>query len=421
MFVISVLLIKLKEKEMKKVVFLLLVLTLIMSVFLTSCANFKDEQKTSDDNVIEENVVEAEDNLEKSKALEWETAKDEAGNPLFIETYVPTAPEAPDNTDEYPEDDILHWYKYAYPFAESVQLEQPKSPVDGCIGKKILVLKNGDHPYHTAYNDGAKKAADILNMDIEFMSANWDVNIQTQQVEQAINDNPDLIIYVPVDQETSVTHLRKIYDAKIPVIGSNSMPSNEGFQYLLCFCGPDDWGQTRLLAEFIADKADKKGGYCLVTHEPGGSAYYARAYGVITHLAEYAPDMKLLDMQAPGTDSADQTKSIVSDWITKFGQELKIIYTGETTVQATGSIEACKNASREDIFIGGIDNSGMALEYVKNGDLQCCTNQPPVQDGALPVLLAAKYFNGDEIETMIYMKPEVINKDNVDDFLPAQW
>lgn len=360
-------------------------------------------------------------NIEKSLAIDWQSAVDNAGNPLFIDTFVPEAPEAPEDVDAYGLDEEMHYYYYEYPYANCVQLEQPTSSADGCIGKKIIVLKNGDHPYHTAFNNAAQQAADIFGMEIEFMSANWDVNIQTQQVEQAINEAPDLIIYVPCDQDTSVTHLRKIYAAGIPVIGSNCMPSADGFQYLLSFCGPDDWGQSKLLAEYIAEKAGYQGGYCVVTHEPGGSQYYARAIGVITKLAEIAPDMYLLDQQAPGTNSADETKTVVANWITSYGDELRAIYTGETTVQATGAIEACKNANRTDILIGGIDNSNTALTYVQNGELVCCTNQPPMQDGALPVLLAAKWFNGETLDQVVFMTPSVINADNVEKYLPAQW
>lgn len=362
-----------------------------------------------------------ESNLEKSRAIDWRSAKDNAGNPLFIDTIVPDVPENPGDVNAYPEKDERHWYNFEYPYANIKKLQQPASPADGSIGKRVIMLKNGDHPYHTAYMNASRQAAGIFGIDLEIMSANWDVNIQTQQVEQAINEAPDLIIYSPVDQETSVTHLRKLYNAKIPVVCSNVMPSNEGFKYLLSFCGPADWDQSKLLARYIAEKRGYKGGYCIITHNPGGSMYYARAYGVLTELAKIAPDMTCLDIQSPGTDSAENVKQVTADWITKYGDKLTAIFTSETTVQATGSIEACEAAGRTDILIGGIDNSNTALNYVKSGKLACCTNQPPMQDGALPVLLAARWFNGEDIEDYVFMAPAVITADNVESFLPAQW
>ncbi|MCI8558539.1 MAG: substrate-binding domain-containing protein [Lachnospiraceae bacterium] len=413
---------------MKKRFVSLLMAAMLVSGLLAGCGS--KEAPAADPGVTEEGTEtqapeQAEeptgDNLEASKAIDWQSAKDNAGNPLFIDTFVPEVPTKPENPDALAETDEMHWFDFEYPYAEIQKMDQPVSPADGCIGKKIVLLKNGDHPYHTAYINATKQAAELFGMEVDVMSANWDVNIQTQQVDQAINEQPDLIIYNPVDQETSVTHLRKMYDAGIPVIGSNVMPSNEGFQYLLSFCGPADWDQSKLLAEYMAEEAGYQGGYCVITHNPGGSAYYARAYGVITELAKIAPDMKCLDIQSPGTDSAENVKQVVSDWITKYGDELNVIFTSETTAQATGSIEACETAGRSDILIGGIDNSETALNYIKDGRLKCSTNQPPMQDGALPVLLAAKWFNGEDLDDYVFMEPAVIHKDNVESFLPAQW
>lgn len=412
---------------MKKRWISLIAASALAATLLASCGGQGAEEPAADtaaetaEDASAETAESGESNLEKSLAIDWQSAVDNAGNPLFIDTLIPEAPERPEDPDALPETDELHWYDFEYPYAQVEKLEQPASPADGCIGKKIILLSNGDHPYHTAYVEATEQACEIFGMEVEVMSANWDANIQTQQVDQAINEHPDLIIYKPVDQETSVTHLRKMYDAGIPVIGSNVMPSNEGFQYLLSFCGPADWDQSKLMAEYMAEQAGYEGGYCVITHNPGGSAYYARAYGVITKLAEIAPDMVCLDIQSPGTDSAENAKQVVSDWITKYGDELKVIFTSETTVQATGSIEACEAAGRSDILIGGIDNSEIALNYIQEGRLTCGTNQPPMQDGALPVLLAAKWFNGEEIDDYVFMAPAVINADNVEDYLPAQW
>ena len=161
-------------------------------------------QQTADtaENAAEESAGEVseteesgEDNLKKSKAIDWQSATDNAGNPLFIDTLIPEAPERPEDPDALPETDELHWYDFEYPYAQVEKLEQPESPADGCIGKKIILLSNGDHPYHTAYVEATQQACEIFGMEVEVMSANWDANIQTQQVDQAINEHPVLIIY----------------------------------------------------------------------------------------------------------------------------------------------------------------------------------------------------------------------------------
>ena len=63
------------------------------------------------------------------------------------------------------------------------------------------------------------------------------------------------------------------------------------------------------------EKLGKKGGVCYVRHAPGGSPFFARTYAPVTELATYAPDIKTLDMQAPGfeADGAVALKAAV-DW-----------------------------------------------------------------------------------------------------------
>ena len=342
------------------------------------------------------------------------------GNPLIPETITVPVPTRPADPKSYPETDAYRWFDFEFPYAELEKIDIPESPKDGPVGKKIIVIKNGDHPYHTAYNNGAIELGEAYGMSVEVMSPNWDSNVQTQMVDQAINARPDLIIYLPVDQQASTQHLRKINKAGIPVIGSNVMPSPEGMKYLLAWVGPHDWGQTRMLADMVAEEAGEKGGYAIITHAPGGSAYYARMYGYVTELAKVAPDMELLDIQSPGFE-AEKVKQVVSDWITRFGDDLNVILTSETTAQAIGSIEACENANRTDIIIAGIDNSEIALNFIQEGKLFAATNQPPMQDGASAVELAAQWFAGEDIPEVSFMAPGVIYKGNVSKYLPAQW
>jgi ABC-type sugar transport system substrate-binding protein len=355
-----------------------------------------------------------------ARAQDISKLKSPDGNPLVPKTIVTPVPERPKNPASFEETDARRWFDFEFPYANLDKVNIPKSPKDGPKGKKIIVIKNGDHPYHTAYNNGAVELGKAYGMTVEVMSPNWDSNVQTQMVDQAINARPDLIIYLPVDQQASTQHLRKINKAGIPVIGSNVMPSPDGMKYLLAFVGPADWGQARMLADTAAKAANYKGGYAVLTHAPGGSAYYARMHGYITELAKVAPNMKLLDVQSPGFE-AEKVKQVVADWITRFGKDLNMILTSETTAQAIGSIDACENAKRTDILIAGIDNSAIALNYIKEGKLLACTNQPPMQDGASAVELAAKWFKGEKIPAVSFMAPGVIEKTNVDSYLPAQW
>ena len=232
----------------------------------------------------------------------------------------------------------------------------PASPADGPKGKKVILIVHGDHPWTTAYINGAKKACEFFGMTLEAWSPNWDVNVQNQLIDQAINARPDAIGLIPLNAESATQQFRKINEAGIPVFGTNTLPTSDAMKYMISWTGPDDWGQMRLLARKLADAMGNKGGICYITHNAGTSPYFARTYGPITEFKKIAPDIKTLDIQTPGFDAV-QCKQVVSDWITRFGTDLNAIFLADDSAQAIGTIDAIKEAGRSDILVVAAGNS----------------------------------------------------------------
>lgn len=362
----------------------------------------------------------ASDNLEKSLAIDISDVRGSDNQLLLLTLEKKEIPKRPDNPSALPEEDPLHWYDMEYAGWNVKKTNIPESPKNGCIGKKVIVIINGDHPYLTAYGNGARMAAKAYQIDLQIMSPNWDLNVQNQQIDQAINAKPDLIVLVPLDAKAALQQFRRINQAGIPLIASNMLPEADAMQYIIGWTGPDDWGQFRLLARNVADKLNKQGGVIYIRHAPGGSPFFARCYGSLTELAVYAPNMKTLDKQAPGFE-AEKTKQVVSDMITRFGKEIKTIIAADDSAQAIGIIEALKEAKRTDIVFVAAGNSKIGMDYVKSGDIYAITYQSAEADGATPIKMAADWFNGKTVDPVYYLPKKIITKDNVDDFMPAQW
>ena len=252
------------------------------------------------------------------------------------------------------------------------------------------------------------------------LTAIWNVDLQAQQTDQAINEKPDMIIFAPVDATACTPLLRRIHRAGIPCITSNTIPTDEAMQYCLAWTGPDDWGQFRMLVRAFADTLGKLGGYAIVRHMPGSSPFFARTYAPTTELAEYAPGMKLLTMDTANLE-AEGTMQLVSAWITKFGDELKGVVLAGDAFSMTGTLEAVRKAGREDIVVVAAGNSKTGMDAIKAGDALAVTYQSAEGDGALSVHTAARWFNGEKLDPVIYLPKKVITKENVEDFMPAQW
>ncbi|MDR1352280.1 MAG: sugar ABC transporter substrate-binding protein [Treponema sp.] len=361
------------------------------------------------------------DNLQKSLALDTSGVKSTDGQTLMPPLAAKQVPARPSNPDALPEDDPLHWYDQEYAgWNAGSKINPAKSPANGSIGKHVIVIVHGDHPWTTAYMNGATKAAQALGMTIDLWSPNWDVNVQNQMIAQAINQKPDAIGVIPINAESAVQQFRQINQSGIPAFGTNTLTTAEAMRYMVTWTGPDDWGQMRKLARQLADTMGKKGGIGYITHNPGGSPYFARMMGPRTELRSYAPDIRTLDFQSPGFDAA-ATKQVVADWITRFGRDLNAIFLADDSAQAIGTADALKEAGRTDILVVAAGNSKAGMDLIAAGDLLGITYQTAEGDGAAVVKAMADFFNGKSLPEIGYLAQDIITKTNVAGFQPPQW
>ena len=419
---------------MKKILLFQVVVLVIISILVTLVfAGCKEEivpveeaaeeeevvEEASEEEVTEEAEGEISD-LEKSIAVDISDLVNASGQPLVQLIEPPKTPERPDNIDELTEQDALFWYNIEYLGIETEKINLPESPADGAMGKRIIYLGAGDHPYFVPEARGGQTVADAYGIEYERWSAEWNIDIQTQQVDQAINENPDMIIIQATDPNACVPLIRKINQAGIPVMGSGMLLAEEGYKYIITWSGPYDWMQMRKLADKFAEFMNYEGGYCNIRHNPGTSFYESRTFSVITELNEVAPDMELLDMTTTNME-AEATMQIVSDWITRFGDDLKGLICADDNSVFIGVEEALRNAGREDIIVAGAGNSKVGMEAIQNGTAHAITYQSPEIGGAIAVKLAADWFNGLEVGSYYIFPVHIITAEDVEDYMPAEW
>ncbi len=297
----------------------------------------------------------------------------------------------------------------------------PESPGNGPKGKKVVYLQPGTrHPYFPAFAEGLSKIAERYGVRLLTLTADMTMEGQSRQVSKAIREKPDLVILVPINIEACTSWVKEMHAQRIPIIVSNLMPKVEAHKYIISWCGPDDWGSFRILARHFAKSMGFEGGYVIVRHLPGTSCYYSRTYSVITELKKFAPKMKCLAMSPAGKEgeiSAERTMNLVTGWIRRFGHGLQGIICPDDRTWLDGINEAIRKAGREDIIMVSAGNTQKGMQLVKEGKLHALTFQPAQADGALPMKIAADWFNGLAIEPVNNLPVNIITRENVDDFL----
>lgn len=412
-------------KMRKKVLSMLLIGAMAATLF-TGCGT-KDEESSTTTTAAPAATSKAsgdtasKSNLEESLAIDSTSFIGSDGKPLLMEIGgKDEIPDRPADPDALPEDNILKYWDIEYAGWKTEKETMPESPKDGAIGKKVIMIGRAGDAYWTAIQHGAQQMAEGYKFDYTYWNANNDLNQQNQLIDKAIAAKPDMVLIGVVDANAAVQQFKKLYDAGIPVIALNMVPTDEAMKYALALTGPDDFGQFKMLTRWMAEKVGGKGGVCYLSHLPGGSPYFARTFCPISILKDEYPDMKRLDIQSPGFD-APKVKQVVSDWLTRFGDELTCIVAADDAAQGTGISQALKEAGREDIVVIAAGNSKVGMDLVKSGDIDAITWQSAESDGALPVKLAADWFDGVEIPPVAYLPQAVITQDTVDSYMPGQW
>jgi ABC-type sugar transport system substrate-binding protein len=355
-------------------------------------------------------------NLEESLKIDVSQVKGSDGQILLKYGVTRDVPAKPT------EKEALDMWNIEYAGRQTVKEPVLVSTKDGIIGKKIVMIQQSEHPYWTAVSNGAKIAAAAYKTKFEVWNPNGDLNQQNQFVDKAIAEKWDFVLLAPLDAKAGVQQFKKLYDAKIPAMPFNMIPTDEAMKYCIAISAPDDFGQFRLLAEALAKSVNGKAGVAYITHIPGGSPYFARTTNVIKFFEEKYPDMKKLDIQSPGFD-APKCKQVVADWLTRFGKELTTIVCADDSAQALGVSQALEEAGRTDIKVIAAGNSKVGMDLVAAGKLYAITYQSAEADGAIPIKVVADYFNGVELgpNAAFYLPQAIITKDNVASYLPAQW
>jgi len=343
------------------------------------------------------------------------------GQPLIIMNEIKKdIPQRPVDPAKLRETDPGFWFDHEYAGWNITKEAMPLSKADGGDGKNICCLLPGDHAYMDAYEKGMKQASDEFGISVDFFSAQWNSDIQEKQIEVVIKKNPDLIVLVPTDAEKSTLWFRTIHQSGIPVIGSNLSPQMDAYQYLISWTGPDDWRQVRMLAGKFGELMNFSGGYCILQHIKGASAYNSRTHGYLTELNKIAPSMECLALEESQL-SRDVSEKVIFKLIKQYGDKLKGIICPDDSDVLLGVNEAISQTGRSDIITVSSGNSKIGMSCIHDGTLDATNYQPAESDGALPVKVALDWFNGINVDPVNYLPVKIINQDNVNDFLPAHW
>ena len=241
-------------------------------------------------------------------------------------------------------------------------------------------------------------------IDIEWNSANDDVNTQISQMQQLIGKQVDAIIIVPVDASTLGPQVQQATDAGIPVIAVNTGLIGEAAELLESSVLPDDVLAGEAVMQQMADALGGEGKIVVLQGPLGSSPEINRTQGINNVLANY-PGIEVLAMDTANW-ARDQAYNKMKSWISAFGSEIDG-FVSENDDMAIGGRQALAEAGI-DIPITGIDGIQDGLQGALDGWLTATNLQNGILELAEGLAVTKLILDGEPYEKEYwYIMPPV--------------
>ncbi len=258
------------------------------------------------------------------------------------------------------------------------------------------------------FNDLVKDDTSIAVVNSE---ANMDPQKQLNQVDDAIMQEVDAIVIVPIDYSGITPGVKAANEAGIPVICLGI--ESEGGDYTFVGCQNRDAGvmQADYMAEVLPDGAK----VLYLSGTPGLYHSVERHDGFYDTMAEKRPDVEILG-EMTGEYTRDKAQKVVEDWCQSYPEFDAIVCANDQ--MALGAVEALKAANRlEGVLVAGVDATDDAMNKIKDGEMAISIRQSADALAQNCYETLQKMQKGEDPGDRVIVDFEPVTADNVADYL----
>jgi ribose transport system substrate-binding protein len=295
----------------------------------------------------------------------------------------------------------------------------------GSSGERVSIVASvppTDHGWLGAISKDAKAAADKHDdVDFELLEA-ADADSQAQQIEQAISQEPDVLVVLPYDGAALTPVAQRAERAGIRVVNVDRL-----------FTAPDAATATILgdnyqigvlAANYITEELNCQGNVVEIQGLAGISVTEDRTKGFNDTVRKQCPDggIRVVASQ-PGDFNPDKGLTVMEN-ILQAQSDIDAVYTHDDDM-AQGVVQAIRNAGRDDdMFLTGVGGSQDAMQQIKEGGLYRATflYNPNMAGSAVNMARLIALGEGfselvpPEVPRQVVVPAAVVTQDNVDEY-----
>ena len=280
---------------------------------------------------------------------------------------------------------------------------------------KAVAVTVGDlgNPFFVQIAHGAQTEAKKLNPSAKFSaeSSNYDVNNQTNQMDNFVSSGANLILLNAADSKGIAPAVMRAKAAGIVVVAVDV--GAEGGVDATVTSNNKQAGQ--LDGKYVGDRLKGKGNVVIVNGPPV-TAVTDRVAGFLEEIKKF-PDIKILSQDQNAGGSRDGGLRVMSDLLTAFPKIDAVFAINDPT--AIGCDLAAKQSQRKDFFIVGVDGAPDIVPALKDKDslIAASAAQDPFTMAGKAVDIGNDILDGKKPEQPLTLIPvDLITKENVDQY-----
>ena len=255
--------------------------------------------------------------------------------------------------------------------------------------------------------DGFANKAKADGIQVEFLDAKNDGNMQIDQLNEAISGGAGAIVLLAADGSSIVKTIEKANNAGIPVITVNR--SVAGGKVLRAYS--DDKEAGRMQGEYMASHLPPNAKIVYLQGDGTQSSAVGRWEGFKAACLDKRPDIQLLSFVDAGWSKAEALKTMTL-WMTMF-PEINGVVAGNDEM-ALGAVAALKGANRlEGGLVSGVDASAAGLAAVEAGEMVQTIKQDAKAQGEAALTLVEGFLKGNAPSGDLAIPFTSITADNI--------
>ncbi len=276
------------------------------------------------------------------------------------------------------------------------------------VGVTVGDLSN---PFFVLMGQGAEKEAKKIGGDdvrVTVVSSGYDLNQQTNQIENFVAADTDIIILNAADSKAIRPAVDRARKAGQIVIAVDTAVDAD----VDATVTTDNLQAGEVACKYIVDRLKGKGNVVIVNGPPVSSVIQ-RVDGCQKVLSKY-PDIKILSKDQNAEGSRDGGLKVMSDLLTTYPKIDAVFAINDPS--GVGVDLAANQAKRKEFFIVGVDGAPEAIQAIaSNNSLYAATaTQNPTAMTRRAVQVGNDILHGKKPESPNILIPvKLITKDNV--------